>query len=202
MVKSLVEEDITQIEEISERFQEYLETIYRLTLKNKEKKRNVLNNAISEYLKVKPSSVTNMLRKLAEKKLIIWEPHSKNIQLTEMGYNLGKKIVYNHILMELFLKRILGLKDHKQIHDYACELEHHIEGPIFNGFKKYVGKKNIITIEKFLEKPDPELILSEDIVIFPAPEEILSNFTSRLIKQIPEVEKIILDEKKKFLQEY
>jgi Mn-dependent DtxR family transcriptional regulator len=202
MVKSLVEEDITQIEEISERFQEYLETIYRLTLKNKEKKRNVLNNAISEYLKVKPSSVTNMLRKLAEKKLIIWEPHSKNIQLTEMGYNLGKKIVYNHILMELFLKRILGLKDHKQIHDYACELEHHIEGPIFNGFKKYIGKKNIITIEKYLEKPDPELILSENIVIFPAPEEILSNFTSRLIKQIPGVEKIILDEKKKFLQEY
>lgn len=202
MVKSLVEEDITKIEEISERFQEYLETIYRLTLKNKEKKRHVLNSAISEYLKVKPSSVTNMLRKLAEKKLIIWEPHSKNIKLTEMGYNLGKKIVYNHILMELFLKRILGLKDHKQIHDYACELEHHIEGPIFNGFKKYVGKKNIITIEKFLEKPDPELILSEDIVIFPAPEEILSNFTSRLIKQIPEVEKIILNEKKKFLQEY
>ncbi len=202
MVKSLVEENITQIEEISERFQEYLETIYRLTLKNKEKKRNVLNSAISEYLKVKPSSVTNMLRKLAERKLIIWEPHSKNIKLTEMGYNLGKKIVYNHILMELFLKRILGLKDHKQIHDYSCQLEHHIEGPIFNGFKKYIGKKNIITIEKYLEKPDPELILSEDIVIFPVPEEILSNFTSRLIKRIPEVEKIIVDEKKKFLQEY
>ena len=107
---SLPEENITQIEEISERFQEYLETIYRLTLKNKEKKRNVLNSAISEYLEVKPSSVTNMLRKLAEKKLIVWKPHSKNIQLTEMGYNLGKQIIYNHLLMALFLKRILGLK--------------------------------------------------------------------------------------------
>ena len=104
--------------------------------------------------------------------------------------------------MALFLKRILGLKDHKQIHDYACELEHHIEGPIFNGFRKYIGRKNISKIEQFLERPDPESILLEDMVIFPAPEEILTKFTSRLIKQIPEAEKIIVDEKNKFLSEF
>ena len=46
------------------------------------------------------------------------------------------------------------------------------------------------------------LLPLRDIVIFPTPEEILSNFTSRLIKQIPEVAEIIMNEKNKFLKEF
>jgi Mn-dependent DtxR family transcriptional regulator len=195
-------EKVTQIEDISESLQEYIETIYRLSLKHPDNP-HVLNNAISQYMNKKPSSVTNMLRKLSEKKLIRWKPRSKNIQLTVLGRKLAQKIIYNHYIMELFLKNVLGIHDEEIVHKYACELEHHMNDEIFQAFKKVIGKKSSKKIEAFIAQgKDPELIFQENITFLPSPDTILKDYISRLVKIIPDKQKIFNDEKERYLSEY
>ena len=195
-------EKVTQIDDISESLQEYIETIYRISLQQPDNQ-YVLNNAISQYMNKKPSSVTNMLRKLSEKKLIKWKPRSKNIQLTALGRNLAQKIIYNHFIMELFLKNVLGIKDQEIVHKDACELEHHMNDEIFMAFKTVLGKKNSKKIEDFISKGlDPELIFDENIVFLPSPQKILNEYISRLIKILPGKEKILKDVKEEFLSDF
>lgn len=107
----------------SESYDEYLECIYRLSLKNPAGW--VKNIQISRRLKVKAPSVTNMLEKLAAAEFIDWKPRS-GIRLTENGRKRAKELVFYHSIMELFLIHVLGMKNKEKINSLACDFEHHL----------------------------------------------------------------------------
>lgn len=104
--------------QISENVEEYLETIYKKSLKNNMAK----TTEISKDLKIAPSSVTQMLKKLEEDGYVTYYQY-KGVELTDKGYKIAKEIVRKHRLIEMFLYETLKL-DMEDIHDQACAMEH------------------------------------------------------------------------------
>jgi len=98
--------------------QDYLKTIYSLS-KNGEM---VSNTDISQKLDVAPSSVTEMLKKLAEARYIKYSPYHGS-SLTEIGLKEAQKITRKHRLLESFLSKVLGIGNDK-VHHEACQMEH------------------------------------------------------------------------------
>ncbi len=80
------------------------------------------NQYLSEYLNVKPASITQMVQKLAERGLVEYTPY-KGSGLTEEGKNLAQNIVRKHRLLECFLIDYLHIPI-EQVHTEACRMEH------------------------------------------------------------------------------
>ncbi|HLN94735.1 MAG TPA: metal-dependent transcriptional regulator [Flavobacterium sp.] len=101
----------------------YLKAIYHLTTLNGTE---VSTNAIAEKMETKASSVTDMLRKLAEKELIHYKKY-QGVSLTQTGRLAAKMIVRKHRLWEVFLVEKLAFA-WDEVHDIAEQLEH-IQSP-------------------------------------------------------------------------
>ncbi|MBY0424361.1 MAG: metal-dependent transcriptional regulator, partial [Cytophagales bacterium] len=97
----------------------YLKAIYKLTSKNPD---GGFTNDIAFELNVKPSSVSEGLKKLAEKSFINYTKY-KAVTLTESGKQVALKTIRKHRLWEVFLVEKLGYK-WDEIHPIAEELEH------------------------------------------------------------------------------
>ena len=97
----------------------YLKVIYSLSLNNKKK---VDTKSIAEKIDTKPSSVTDMIKKLAEKDLLNYEKYH-GVKLTGKGEMIAIGILRKHRLWEEFLSHYLEIK-WDEIHDIAEELEH------------------------------------------------------------------------------
>ncbi|MFM9989471.1 metal-dependent transcriptional regulator [Flavobacterium sp.] len=97
----------------------YLKTIYHLTTISDSE---VSTNAIAEKMETKASSVTDMLKKLAEKDLINYKKY-QGVSLTEKGSLSAKMIVRKHRLWEVFLVEKLDFS-WDEVHDIAEQLEH------------------------------------------------------------------------------
>jgi DtxR family Mn-dependent transcriptional regulator len=104
---------LTQTEE------NYIKAIYNLEISNSH---IVSTTLISNQLKTKASSVTDMLKKLAEKKLINYEKY-KGASLTLEGKSIALKIVRKHRLWEVFLVAKLSY-NWDEVHIIAEQLEH------------------------------------------------------------------------------
>jgi len=98
--------------------EEYLEAIYSLI----EEGRKTTPSEIAKRLKVKPSSATEMLKKLDLKGFVIAAPY-KPVELTEKGYARASGIKRKHRLLERFLHDSLNISK-KRVHEEACLLEH------------------------------------------------------------------------------
>jgi DtxR family Mn-dependent transcriptional regulator len=103
---------------ISRNIEEYLEALYTLT-RNGEK---VNTTRISEYLNIAPASVTEMLKKLADKGYADYSPY-QGATLTDKGLEIGKKMSRKHRLLERFLHDVLRIGKDK-VHAQACAMEH------------------------------------------------------------------------------
>ena len=77
---------------------------------------------ISRVLKVAPASVTEMLKKLAEKGYVDYSPY-KGSTLTAKGVEEAQKIARKHRLLERFLHDVLRIGKNA-VHKQACEMEH------------------------------------------------------------------------------
>jgi Mn-dependent DtxR family transcriptional regulator len=185
------------IDEIPESYQEYLVTIYRLSAGSQK----VTNIDIAKTMGNAPSSVYNMLKKLAQQNLINWEPKQKEILLTQAGRNVGKQLILGHLIMELFLREYLGITDEKVSHNLACRLEHHVTGPIQMGFRNRIGDKAYKKLEEIVENDtDPEETIKKIKEVFPTPKRIIKDYSSILSKQLPDATEIIESTKKKYLE--
>jgi len=98
--------------------EDYLKTIYDLS----QTEQPVSTTDISRRLKVAPASVTEMLKKLAEKGYITHSPYH-GTRLTKNGKRIAEKIVRKHRLLERFLHDVLKV-ERTQVHDQACGMEH------------------------------------------------------------------------------
>ena len=96
---------------------QYLKIIY-LIQRDKEEATTL---AIAAKLAIKPASVTEMLKKLAEEKYVTYTPY-QGAKLTEKGNRVAKKIMRKHLLLEAFLKNILKLSD-KEVCKQAQAME-------------------------------------------------------------------------------
>ncbi len=106
---------------LSESQEDYLKHIFLLSEKGEPP---VSALEISEHLKVKPASVTNMLKKLSELKLIEYKPYY-GAELTRSGELVALEVLRHHRLLELYLSEILGF-GWEEVHDEAEKLEHFI----------------------------------------------------------------------------
>jgi Mn-dependent DtxR family transcriptional regulator len=148
-----------------------------------------------------PSSVYNMLKKLAKQELIDWEPKQKEILLTPRGIEVGKKLILGHLIVELFLREYLGIKDDDITHNLACKLEHHIIGPIESGFRKQIGESAYQKLVHIVENDtDPEQTIKKIKEVFPSPAHVISQFSSVLVDALPDSKSTINGLKEKFLK--
>lgn len=79
---------------------------------------------LAERLEVSAPSVTGMLKKLAELKLVKHAPYH-GVVLTTAGRKIALEIIRHHRLLELYLAEALGYSWDK-VHAEAEKLEHHI----------------------------------------------------------------------------
>ena len=97
----------------------YLKTIYAL---EKDFGNEVSTNLIAGKIKTKASSVTDMLKNLANKKLVIYKKY-QGVYLTELGRLSALKVIRKHRLWECFLVQKLQF-NWDEVHDIAEQLEH------------------------------------------------------------------------------
>lgn len=103
----------------------YLKTIYKLA--EAEPEQDVSTNRIAAALATRAASVTDMLRRLADKQLLDYEKY-RGVRLTPEGRRLALLTVRKHRLWEVFLVRHLGF-NWDEVHEVAEELEH-VQSPL------------------------------------------------------------------------
>ncbi|GAB4331293.1 MAG: hypothetical protein Kow0069_38900 [Promethearchaeota archaeon] len=169
-----------------ESYQEYLETIYRLS--RKKPGQFVKNVEIAREMNIRPPSVTEMLEKLRDRGLLRWEKR-QGVELTPEGVNLAKLIVRNHLFLEILFLKMLGIKDPTQRHELACAIEHHVNAEFFRGLESLLDIDEEILEGEF--DLTPEVIERVEITpLFTIKKvgEILAKFVRRLSIVHPEHE--------------
>jgi DtxR family transcriptional regulator, Mn-dependent transcriptional regulator len=112
----------------------YLKAIYHLTSAIEIE---VSTNAIAEMMETKASSVTDMLKKLAEKDLVHYKKY-QGVSLTDKGKLAAKMIVRKHRLWEVFLVEKLDFA-WDEVHDIAEQLEHIKSEQLINKLDNFLG---------------------------------------------------------------
>jgi DtxR family transcriptional regulator, Mn-dependent transcriptional regulator len=97
----------------------YLKVIYHLS---QNANKGITTNAIANVMESKPSSVTDMVQKLADKELVIYKKY-QGVELTDKGRFTALMIVRKHRLWEVFLVDKLDFS-WDEVHDVAEQLEH------------------------------------------------------------------------------
>lgn len=100
---------------------------------------SVSTNAIAEQMETKASSVTDMMKKLAEKNLVSYKKY-QGAKLTGKGKKIASSVVRKHRLWEVFLVETLNFT-WDEVHDVAEQLEH------------IQSKKLIDQLDAFLQFP-------------------------------------------------
>ncbi|WP_342448656.1 metal-dependent transcriptional regulator [Tamlana crocina] len=97
----------------------YIKTIYQL---GKYGTLTVSTNSIAEAIETKASSVTDMVKKLAEKGYVNYKRY-QGATLTSKGKKIAADVVRKHRLWEVFLVEKLNFS-WDEVHDIAEQLEH------------------------------------------------------------------------------
>lgn len=105
---------------ISPNLEDYLEVIDKLITEG----RSATVSAIARMMNISRPSVTQMVSKMIEFKLVEHEPYG-DVRLTKMGREIAQKVSERHDLLEQFLRDILGVPPETASRE-ACELEHSI----------------------------------------------------------------------------
>ena len=111
----------------------YIKAIYNLN----GSKQLVSTNALAELMDTKPASVTDMLKKLKAKKLIIYQPY-QGCRLNAEGVKVALNIVRRHRLWEYFLAEKLQF-GWSEVHAVAEELEHVSSPKLIEQLDEYLG---------------------------------------------------------------
>lgn len=111
-------------ESLSATVEEYLETIYNMSVENEV----VIGARLAEKFGVAPPTVTEMLKRLVRDGYINMD-NKRVVTLTEAGNQAAEAVLRRHRLTERFLVDMLGMQWH-QVHEEACRLEHFISGAV------------------------------------------------------------------------
>jgi DtxR family Mn-dependent transcriptional regulator len=112
----------------------YLKVIHRLSEATQE---DISTNAVAEQMQTKAASVTDMLRKLADKGWVNYQKY-QGVRLSPTGEKIALSIVRKHRLWELFLVEKMGF-NWDEVHDIAEQLEHIESDELVNKLDEYLG---------------------------------------------------------------
>lgn len=102
----------------------YLKALF--TLSNSKGEVNV--NELSKRLEIKMPTVTSMMKRLSDKKLVFYESY-KPLRLTEKGKKEAAIVIRKHRLTEMYLVQKMGF-GWEDVHPIAEQVEH-IQSPLF-----------------------------------------------------------------------
>ena len=115
---------------LTQSVEDYLEVMYNL-----EKEKGAIKvKDIALKMNVKPPSVVEALKKLAERDIVSYEPYT-NIRLNEKGVEIAEDVIHKHLILKNFLN-ILGV-DMKTANEDACSMEHVLDGSTIKKLKKF-----------------------------------------------------------------
>jgi len=105
----------------SEAVEDYAKAIYAL---ERRETGPVGTSALAARLGVSPASVTAMLKRMQEMKLVSYEPY-RGVTLSPAGEKVALEVIRHHRLLEAYLSEALGMP-WDRVHDEAEVLEHYI----------------------------------------------------------------------------
>jgi DtxR family transcriptional regulator, Mn-dependent transcriptional regulator len=97
----------------------------------------VTTNELAEELQTRAASVTDMLKKLKEQKLLIYERY-RGFKLSADGRKVAVQIIRKHRLWELFMVEKLQF-GWDEVHEIAEELEHISSKKLIDRLDEYLG---------------------------------------------------------------
>lgn len=112
----------------------YLKVIHRLSEATSEE---ISTNAVAELMQTKAASVTDMLRKLAEKGWVNYTKY-QGVRLSASGEKIALSIVRKHRLWEVFLVDKMGF-NWDEVHEIAEQLEHIESDELIHKLDEYLG---------------------------------------------------------------
>ena len=112
----------------------YLKEIYHLSDSGKT---GVTTNAIAERLKTTPASVTDMIKKLSQKGLVVYKKY-QGVNISPDGKIHALKIIRKHRLWETFLVEKLSFS-WDEVHEVAEQLEHIQSTLLVERLDKFLG---------------------------------------------------------------
>jgi len=112
----------------------YLKAIYKIAEKDK---KPVGTNAIAGEMETSAASVTDMLKRLAEKGFINYQKY-KGVNLSPKGSRLATNLIRKHRLWESFLVEKLGFTWDK-VHDIAEQMEHIKSNELVQKLDQFLG---------------------------------------------------------------
>lgn len=150
----------------------YLKAIYSLSEFQSEM---ISTNLLADKMMTKASSVTDMLKKLADKSFITYFKY-KGCELTKEGKNVALQIIRKHRLWEVFLVEKLKF-GWEEVHEIAEQLEHiqsiqltdkldeFLNFPQFDPHGDPIPDKNGVFHNKFKTKPLSEVNKDESAFV-------------------------------------
>jgi DtxR family Mn-dependent transcriptional regulator len=106
------------ITELTQSMENYLKVIFEIS----EHADRATTSSIAERMGIAAPSVTAMIKKLADLRLVSHEPY-QGVKLTAVGEKAAAEVVRHHRLIEKYLAEALGVP-WDQVHDEAERLEH------------------------------------------------------------------------------
>ncbi|MFD5226135.1 metal-dependent transcriptional regulator [Microbacterium sp. NPDC058342] len=116
-------------------FDDYLKTVYAHT---EWQEAPITPSQLAAALGIAPSSVTEMVKKLAAAGLVSHQPYGA-VRLTDAGRDRALQIVRRHRLIETWLVSEYGYAWH-EVHDEAEVLEHTISDRLLNAIDERLGR--------------------------------------------------------------
>ncbi len=114
--------------------EDYIKAIYHL---GKGENTTVSTNAMAEKVAAKPSSVTDMVKKLSEKGVVNYKPY-RGVNLTEYGQKIALSLIRKHRLWEVFLVEKLDFS-WDEVHVVAEQLEHIKSDKLVDQLERHLG---------------------------------------------------------------
>lgn len=120
---------------VSQTEENYLKAIFKTCEKSG---KSASTNAIAKEMQTSAASVTDMVKRLSEKKLIIYEKY-KGAILTDSGSKIATNLVRKHRLWEVFLVDKLNFS-WDEVHEIAEQLEHIQSTELVKRLDQFLGK--------------------------------------------------------------
>lgn len=118
--------------------EDYIKAIYHLGVKGQA---TITTNAIAAKMETKPSSVTDMIKKLSDKQLVFYKKY-KGVSLTEAGNLYALSVIRRQRLWEVFLAEKLEVPE-EEVPDLADRLEHINSEQLIARLDAYLGNPRV-----------------------------------------------------------
>ncbi len=119
--------------ELSVKEQNYIKTIYTLCISSEV----ASNKHIAKNMGIQPSAVSDMLKRLAKKKIVHYTKY-QGVKLSKKGIRVAMDIIRKHRIWEVFLYEKLNFK-WDEVHEIAEQLEHINSTKLIDNLESYLG---------------------------------------------------------------